>query len=106
MPLPNSEITTKFPQDLLSTLLPLVDFLRTLPLPSTYPSHPAAQSIFSTLKEAQSGYADMRGKWSKRCLEAQGERVVERANTVDAVVGGRDFGKWVGNLLKVADVCV
>jgi exocyst complex protein 7 len=57
------------------------------------------------LKDAQRGYADMRGNWIKKCLEAQGKRVVDRAETVDAVLSGREFGKWVEGLLTMAEVC-
>ncbi|THH20305.1 hypothetical protein EW146_g1018 [Bondarzewia mesenterica] len=92
-----------FPSDLLATLQPLVAFLRSLPLPSTHPSHPAASAILSTLKEAQRGYADMRGNWAKKCLEVHGRRVVERAETVEGVEAGRELGKWVQNMLKVAE---
>ena len=52
---------TPFPPELYTTLTPLVTFLRGLPLPATHPSHPAANAIQSALREAQRGYADMRG---------------------------------------------
>lgn len=93
-----------FPPDLLASIQPLVVFLRTLPTPSTHPSHPAASAIQSTLKEAQRGYADMRGSWSKKGLEAYAKRVIDRAETVDAVSSGREFGKWVDNMMNVAEV--
>lgn len=93
-----------FPAQQLSTLIALVRFLRTLPLPATHPSHPAAPAIQSALKDAQKGYADMRGAWAKRCLELYGRRVVERSETLDGVKAGREFGLWVNNLLTVAEV--
>ncbi|KAI0052026.1 exocyst complex component exo70 subunit [Auriscalpium vulgare] len=92
-----------FPQDFLITLQPLVTFLRTLPLPATHPSHPAANAILSTLKDAQRGYADMRGNWGRKCLEVYARRVVERAETIDGVVAGRELGNWVNNLLDVVE---
>ncbi|EMD34621.1 hypothetical protein CERSUDRAFT_86027 [Gelatoporia subvermispora B] len=94
---------TPFPPQLLSVLQPLVSFLRTLPLPATHPSHPAAPAIQAALKDAQKGYGDMRGAWARKCLETYGKRVVERAETIDGVAAGREFGKWVENILKVAD---
>ena len=93
-----------FPPDLISSIQPLVVFLRTLPTPATHPSHPAASAIQSTLKEAQRGYADMRGSWSKKGLETYAKRVIDRAETVDAVSSGREFGKWVENMMNVAEV--
>lgn len=106
-PAPGVDITmSPFPSSLLSTLRPLVVFLRTLPLPSTHPSHPAAPAIMSTLKDAQKGYADMRGTWSRKCLEAQGKRVVDRADSIDTIAAGKDFGKWIESLLSVAEVCL
>ncbi|KAJ7459394.1 Cullin repeat-like-containing domain protein [Mycena galericulata] len=103
-PPPNTEITSApFPPAILGTLRPLVAFMRTLPLPASHPSHAAAPAIMSTLKEAQKGYADMRGTWSRKCLEAQGKRVVDRADTVDTIVAGKDFARWVESLMSVAD---
>ncbi|EGO29318.1 hypothetical protein SERLADRAFT_359419 [Serpula lacrymans var. lacrymans S7.9] len=93
-----------FPPSLLASLRPLVAFLRTLPLPSTHPSHPAAPGILATLKEAQRGYADMRGNWNRRGLEMHGKRVVDRAETLDGVEAGREFGRWVDHLLGVAEM--
>ncbi|KAI0073224.1 hypothetical protein K474DRAFT_1666843 [Panus rudis PR-1116 ss-1] len=92
-----------FPPSLLNTLRPLVSFLRTLPLPATHPSHPAAPAIQANLKEAQKGYADMRGSWWRKGLEVYARRVVERAESVDGVEAGKEFGIWVGNLLTVAE---
>ena len=95
---------TPFSPRLIDTLNPLVKFLRTLPLPSPHPSNPAAKSILSSLKEAQRGYAEMRGNWCKKCLEVYGRRVVDRAETIDGVAAGRELGTWVKNLLNVVDV--
>ncbi|KAF9242082.1 Cullin repeat-like-containing domain protein [Melanogaster broomeanus] len=92
-----------FPPPLLATLKPLVTFLRTLPLPSTHPSHPASQIILSTLKEAQRGYADMRGTWNRKSLETHAKRVVDRAETLDGVTTGKEFGTLVDILLRIAD---
>ncbi|KAJ6554308.1 exocyst complex component, exo70 subunit [Mycena capillaripes] len=103
-PPPNTEISAApFSPAIMGTLRPLVAFMRTLPLPSSHPSHPAAPAIMSTLKDAQKGYADMRGTWSRKCLDAQGKRVIDRADTVDSIVAGKDFGRWVESLLSVAD---
>jgi exocyst complex protein 7 len=77
-----------------------------MPLPTTHPSHPAAPEILITLKDAQKGYADMRGVWAKKCLEMQGKRVVDRADTIDGVAAGKEFGRWVELVLSVADVCL
>ncbi|EKM56316.1 uncharacterized protein PHACADRAFT_193929 [Phanerochaete carnosa HHB-10118-sp] len=92
-----------FPPSLKPSLVPVVTFLRRLPLPATHPSHPAAPAIQSTLREAQKGYADMRGSWGKKCLENYARRVVDRAETIDGVASGREFGAWVANLLSVAE---
>ncbi|KAF9218254.1 hypothetical protein BS17DRAFT_791873 [Gyrodon lividus] len=92
-----------FPPSLFASLKPLIAFLRTLPLPSTHPSHPAAQIILATLKEAQRGYADMRGTWNRKSLETHAKRVVDRAETLDGVITGKEFGTWVDNLLRLAD---
>ncbi|KAJ7203663.1 Cullin repeat-like-containing domain protein [Mycena pura] len=103
-PLPGTDISAApFTPAILGTLRSLVAFMRTLPLPASHPSHPAAPAIMSTLKEAQKGYADMRGTWARKCLEAHGKRVVDRADTVDTIVTGEDFGRWVEMLLSVAD---
>ncbi|PCH44653.1 hypothetical protein WOLCODRAFT_139125 [Wolfiporia cocos MD-104 SS10] len=92
-----------FSPSIVSTLHPLVDFLRALPLPSTHPSHPAAPAIQSSLKEAQRGYAEMRGGWLRKCLDIYGKRVVERASTVDGITAGQEFGTFVENILDVAE---
>ncbi len=46
----------------------------------------------------------MRGTWDKKCLENYGRRVVDRAETLEGVVAGREFGVWVDNLLNIAEV--
>ncbi|KAG1808137.1 Cullin repeat-like-containing domain protein [Suillus variegatus] len=94
---------TEFPPSLMSSLTPLVAFLRTLPLPSTHPSHPAASAILNTLKDAQRGYADMRGNWSRKALEMHSRRVVDRAETLDGVAAGKEFGVWIDSLLRVTE---
>ncbi|KAJ3785579.1 Cullin repeat-like-containing domain protein [Lentinula aff. detonsa] len=102
-PAPGVEIVrAPFPSQLRSTLQPIVAFLRTLPVPSTHPSHPAAAAILTTLKEAQRGYADMRGTWGKKCLEAHGKRVVDRADTMEPIATGKELGTWVQSVLSVA----
>ncbi|KAF7297371.1 hypothetical protein MIND_00970600 [Mycena indigotica] len=103
-PSPNADITSaSFSSNVFGTLKPVVAFIRTLPLPASHPSHPAAPAIMSTLKDTQKGYAEMRGVWAKKCLEAQGKRVVDRADTIDATTAGKEFGRWVESLLSVAD---
>ena len=99
-------IPPQFPGDLFTSLQPLVAFLRTLPTPTTHPSHPAASAIQATLKEAQRGYADMRGTWNQKGLETYGKRVIVRAETIDSIAAGREFAKWVDNLMIVAEVRV
>ncbi|KAF9072260.1 exocyst complex component exo70 subunit [Rhodocollybia butyracea] len=102
-PAPGVEIVkASFPDNLHDDLQPLVFFLRTLPVPSTHPSHPAASAILATLKDAQRGYADMRGTWAKKCLETQGKRVVDRADTVEPITTGKELGSWVQSLFMVA----
>jgi len=93
-----------FPREELATLQPLVKFLRGLPLPATHPSHPAAAAILSALKEAQRGYAEMRGNWARKCLEVYGRRVVDRAETTEGISSGGELGKWTSNLLDVVEV--
>ena len=93
-----------FPREELATLQPLVKVLRGLPLPATHPSHPAAAGILSALKDAQRGYAEMRGNWARKCLEVYGRRVVDRAETTDGISAGVELGKWTRNLLDVIEV--
>lgn len=92
-----------FPSSVLSTLRQLVSIVRSLPLPATHPSHPAAPTVLTALQDAQRGYADMRGTWAQKCLEAQGRRVIERAETIDAIAAGKELGKWVDMMLVVAE---
>ncbi|KNZ77465.1 Exocyst complex protein exo70 [Termitomyces sp. J132] len=101
-PAPGAEWSmVPFPSNVLATLRQLVAFLRTLPLPSTHPSHPAAQTILTTLQDAQRGYADMRGVWAQKCLESQGKRCIDRADTIEPIPAGKEFGKWVELVLIV-----
>jgi exocyst complex component 7 len=93
-----------FPPSLMNALTPVVVSLRALPLPMTHPSHPAAPAILATLKEAQKGYADMRGQWARKCLEQQSRRVLVRVETMDGVDGGREFGRFMENVLNHAEV--
>ena len=105
-PTPGSEMMMmSFPSSLIPTLTPVVSFLRTLPLPSTHPSHPAAPAILSTLREAQKGYADMRGNWGVKCLEGQGKRLMARTETIDSLTSGREFTEWVELMLGTLEVC-
>ncbi|KAG6895953.1 hypothetical protein C0992_011311 [Termitomyces sp. T32_za158] len=101
-PAPGAEWSmAPFPSNVLATLRQLVAFLRSLPLPSTHPSHPAGQTILTTLQDAQRGYADMRGVWAQKCLESQGKRCIDRADTIEPVPAGKEFGKWVELVLVV-----
>jgi exocyst complex protein 7 len=124
---PNS--TTKaeapFSASLLTSLQPVVTSLRKMPLPSTHPSHPTAVSILGALKDAQRGYAEMRGGWARKCLEVGGRRIKERVDSAtDDDEGGRsgrggrigeggpgmakadEIAKWIGEVIEVADVCL
>ncbi|KAF5342487.1 hypothetical protein D9611_001411 [Ephemerocybe angulata] len=94
---------TAFPHSLRPAVTPIVKLLRTLPLPSTHPSHPGAPAILRTFLDAQKGFADMRGNWSVKCLDAQGKGLVVRANEVDPLVTGREFGEWVELILATAE---
>ncbi|KZV87009.1 hypothetical protein EXIGLDRAFT_680369 [Exidia glandulosa HHB12029] len=99
--IPSNDYTPiPFPSSLLDTLEPLVAAMRTLPLPATHPSHPAAPGIQAALTEAQRGYANMRGAWVRKCLEVPARRVVERAETVPGPQGGAEFAAWVEGLLS------
>ncbi|KAF8520881.1 Cullin repeat-like-containing domain protein [Hysterangium stoloniferum] len=95
-------IPMPFPPPLANALNPLVTALRSLPLPATHPSHPAAPAILATFVEAQRGYAEMRGSWCRKCLETQSRRVLERIETMEGVEGGREFGRWVEGFLNHA----
>ncbi|KAJ7598627.1 Cullin repeat-like-containing domain protein [Mycena floridula] len=104
-PAPGQEMSSlALPVELYDQLLPIVSFLRTLPLPATHPSHPAAPAILSTLKDAQKGFADMRGNWCCKCVEGQGKRVLDRAETIDPVDAGKEFGHWVEDLLTMVEM--
>lgn len=46
----------------------------------------------------------MRGNWDRKSLETHAKRVIDRAETLDGVVAGKEFGTWVNNLLRVAEV--
>jgi exocyst complex protein 7 len=60
----------------------------------------------STLRDAQRGYADMRGTWSRKWLEPGGKRVLDRADTIDTISSGKEFGTWVEALLNVSEVSI
>lgn len=94
---------TAFPTSLRPSISPIVKLLRTLPLPSTHPSHPAAGAILKTFGDAQKGFADMRGNWGVKCLDSMGKRLVVRANEVDPLVTGREFGEWVEMILATSE---
>ena len=48
----------------------------------------------------------MRSTWNRKSLEIQGKRVVDRAETLDGVVAGKEFSAWVEGLLVVAEVII
>lgn len=96
---------TPFDPSLLAQLIPIAAFLRTLPLPTTHPNHPAALAIQSTLRDAQRGHGEMRGGWSRKCLEPHAKRLLERFDNIDGVLAGREVGAWVHNMLTLAEVC-
>ncbi|EIW74439.1 hypothetical protein CONPUDRAFT_67345 [Coniophora puteana RWD-64-598 SS2] len=100
---PSTVASTAFPPNILSILTPLVAALRSLPLPSTHPSHPAASAIRSALASAQTGYADMRGSWHRRALSGPAKRLVDRAENVDGVAMGKEFSDWLDRLLSAAE---
>lgn len=87
-------------------LKPVVAALRSLPLPATHPSHPAAAAILATLREAQAGYAEMRGNWGKRCMEPGSRRILGQLETQSDGGGqpvGQDAGQWVEAMLALAE---
>ncbi|KAG9021156.1 hypothetical protein FRB95_002731, partial [Tulasnella sp. JGI-2019a] len=93
-------------RDTMKQLKPVVAALRSLPLPVTHPSHPAAPAILATLKEAQAGYAEMRGNWGKRCLEPGSRRILGHIETQTDGGGlpvGQDAGQWVEAMLALAE---
>jgi len=74
--------------------VPIVTFLRGLPLPSTHPSHPAASAILNTLKRLSAALQiceaiGVESVW--RCMRGE---VVERAETIDGILSGRELGVW------------
>jgi exocyst complex protein 7 len=87
-----------------ATLRPLVAMLRTFPVPATHPTHPAAQSILSALKDVQRAYAETRGAWASKVLDGGAKRVIERADIDDGLVVGRLLGDWINTLLGLAEV--
>ena len=97
---------TLFDPSLRVQLIPIISFLRTLPLPATHPNHPAALAIQSTLRDAQRGHGEMRGSWSRKSLEPHAKRLLERSETIDGVLAGREIGGWVQNMLNIAEVCL
>jgi exocyst complex protein 7 len=56
----NSIKPLPFSQSIVQTLQPIITALRSMPQPSTHPSHPAAKNIYQLLKDAQKGYGDVR----------------------------------------------
>ncbi|KAG8886158.1 hypothetical protein FRB97_007196 [Tulasnella sp. 331] len=93
-------------RETLKQLKPVVSALRSLPLPATHPSHPAAPAILATLREAQAGYAEMRGNWAKRCMEPGSRRVLGQLETQNDGGGlpvGQDAGQWVEAMLALAE---
>ncbi|THH10611.1 hypothetical protein EW145_g1201 [Phellinidium pouzarii] len=107
-------VAVPFASNIVQTLHPLVAFLRTLPLPATHPSHPAAAAIQAALTDAQRGYADMRGSWVRKCIELDAKRVVEGRgdgyasgkDTDAAALGireGQEFAMWIEGVIDVAD---
>ena len=104
LPSPPNPFPT-IPTALMKTLVPLVAALRSLPLPSTHPSHPSSGPILTTLKEAQSGYAEMRGTWGKKCLET-GHRQVTGLLETDSDSGlevAQEIYQWVEGLLALVE---
>ncbi|PVF94062.1 hypothetical protein CPB86DRAFT_766482 [Serendipita vermifera] len=100
----NSIKPLPFSQSLVQTLQPIITALRSMPQPSTHPSHPAAKTIYQLLKDAQKGYGDMRGAWGKKCLESMGgRRIIDRVESMDGVTAGREIGKWVNGIIAVAN---
>lgn len=95
-----------FVHSLSGTLVPLVSALRSLPVPVTHPSHPGSPAILNTLREAQKGYAEMRGQWSRRCIDMQSHRVMDRVETMENIEGGKEFGRWVEGFLNYVEVCL
>lgn len=88
-------------------LLPIVSSLRSLPIPTTHPSHPASSGNLKILNQAQDGYADMRSGWAKRCLELRSRELVRHAEDADnGIQTSFEFAQWVEGLLLLAEVSV
>jgi len=102
-----------FSPTLTPSLNPVVASLRKMPLPSTHPSHPTAVGIVGALKDAQSGYAEMRGGWARKCLESGGRRARDRLDRSEDSTNGEgrpgvgraeEIGKWIQEVIEVVDV--
>ncbi|KZT33890.1 hypothetical protein SISSUDRAFT_1122622 [Sistotremastrum suecicum HHB10207 ss-3] len=93
--------TPPFPHATLQSLLPLISTLRSLPNPSTHPSHPSSSSILATLKEATGTYVDIRGKWARAALEGGGN-VLDRVSSSAEGEGGVVFRAWFEGLVNIA----
>ncbi|KAF8153575.1 hypothetical protein K438DRAFT_1987540 [Mycena galopus ATCC 62051] len=83
-----------FPLAVLRTLRLLVAFMRTLPLPTSHPSHQAAPASMSILKDAPKVYANMHRTWSRKYPEAhegaaQAWHLLRRHRRLDRC--GKDF---------------
>ena len=48
----------------------------------------------------------MRGSWNQKGLETYRQRVIDRAETIEGIAAGKEVGKWVDNLIIVADVSI
>lgn len=87
------------------SLIPVVSSLRSLPTPTTHPSHPASSGNLKILNEAQDGYADMRGGWAKRCLEFRARELVRQAeDAANGIQISFQFAQWTEGLLLLAEV--
>ncbi|KIO32205.1 hypothetical protein M407DRAFT_13962 [Tulasnella calospora MUT 4182] len=105
LPSPPNQVPT-IPSQTIKSLQPIVTALRSLPLPATHPSHPAATEIFETLKEAQNGYAEMRGAWAKRCLEPGYRAILGRVETESdggGINAARDIAQWLEALIALSE---
>ncbi|KAG8960854.1 hypothetical protein FRC00_014009 [Tulasnella sp. 408] len=105
LPSPPNQLPTISSQSM-KTLQPIVTALRSLPLPATHPSHPAATEIFETLKEAQNGYAEMRGTWAKRCLEPGYRAILGRVETESdggGIKAAKDIAEWLEGLVALSE---
>ncbi|KAI6039999.1 Cullin repeat-like-containing domain protein [Pisolithus marmoratus] len=72
-----------FPPSLLASLKPLVAF----------PAH-LTSAIHAPIPSGSSDYS---------ALETHAKRVIDRAETLDGVVAGKEFGTWVANLFRTAE---